>query len=74
MTNDLISPADDLHEIVERKLVALVSEMENADWNALDVAHAINNIIQSKWLHQAERLQAAQDALSENFVSDGNEG
>ncbi len=65
---------DDLHSILERKLTALFREMEDADWRADDIASAIDDIVKRRWLNQAQSLQGVRDAMSKNFVSDGNEG
>lgn len=74
MTNHHSNPADDLHEIVDQKLTALIRELEEADWSAGEVALVINSILQGRWLVPAQRLQEAQQALARNSVSDGNEG
>lgn len=74
MTNHRSNPADDLHEIVDQKLTALIRELEEADWSAREVALVINAILQSRWLVPAQRLQEARQALAGNSVSDGNEG
>ena len=66
--------AGELHAIIDRKLTALVLELEEADWNAQDIAFAIEDVLRRKWLNQAEALQRARAAVPDDFVSDGNEG
>lgn len=65
---------DDLHAILDRKMTALFREMEDADWSADEVATAIDDIVRKRWLDRAQSLKGARDAMSKNFVSDGNEG
>ena len=66
--------ADDLHEIIEQKMTALMLEMENADWKPSDVAHIIQEVVTQRWLKTASSLEDAKRAAGKNFVSDGNEG
>lgn len=65
---------DDLHEIIDQKITALVLEMENADWPTSDIARAIHDVVKTRWLDSASSLEEASRAVSKNFVSDGNEG
>ncbi len=65
---------DDLHLILDRKMTALFREMEDADWSADDIAAAIDDIVRKRWLNRTQSLQGVRDAMSNNFVSDGNEG
>lgn len=66
--------ADDLHEIIEQKMTALMLEMENADWKPSDVARVIQEVVTQRWLKTASSLEDAKRAAGKNFVSDGNEG
>lgn len=68
------APKDDLHSILDRKMTALFREMEDADWSADEIAAAIDEILRRRWLNRAQSLQGVRDAMSKNFVSDGNEG
>ena len=74
MESNRTTKTDDLHDIIEQKITALVREMEDANWSANDVAVAIKDVVKNRWLDQAESLRAAREALPKNFVSDGNEG
>ncbi|MGZ2384558.1 hypothetical protein [Rhizobium leguminosarum] len=65
---------DELRDIIDRKLTALIQEMEDADWSAKDVAFAIDDVLKSKWLDRMMALQDARDAVPKGFLSDGNEG
>ncbi|XUR32457.1 hypothetical protein ACQY74_000484 (plasmid) [Rhizobium leguminosarum bv. trifolii] len=65
---------DELRDIIDQKLTALIQEMEDADWSAKDVAFAINDVLKSKWLDRMMALQDARDAVPKGFLSDGNEG
>ena len=65
---------DELRAVIDEKLTALVKEMEDADWNAEDIAFAIEGALREKFLNQAEALRRARAAVPEDFVSDGNEG
>jgi hypothetical protein len=48
--------------------------MVDADWGADEVAFAIRDVLNKKWLDQAYALKSAREAVPKNFVSDGNEG
>nr|KZB02047.1 hypothetical protein A4A59_12990 [Rhizobium leguminosarum] len=65
---------DELRDIIDQKLTALIREMEDADWSAKDVAFAINDVLKSKWLDRMTALQDAREAVPKDFLSDGNEG
>ncbi|PZM10065.1 hypothetical protein CPY51_24065 [Rhizobium tubonense] len=65
---------DDLHEIIDQKLTALVREMEDAGWSASEIAPAMSEVLKTRWLDQLEKLSRARAEAPENFVSDGNEG
>lgn len=65
---------NELREIVEQKISALICEMQNANWNAVDVAEAIQQVVEDKWLKDAAALRTARGSTSTAFVSDGNEG
>ncbi|WP_411034258.1 hypothetical protein [Shinella sp. BYT-45] len=74
MRNEPPSGIDELHAIVDQKLTTLVRELEEAGWNAEDIAFAIDGVLRRKWLDQAEALRRTRAAVPEDFVSDGNEG
>lgn len=74
MHTDTGNRPDALHDIVEQKITALVKEMVEADWSAGDVASAIRDVVEARWLSQEQALQAARNATPDDFVSDGNEG
>jgi hypothetical protein len=74
MTHNPADPALELRQIVDRKVAALIREMEDADWGAMEVALTIRQVVESQWLSRAEALGNARDAVSQDFVSDGNEG
>ncbi len=74
MNTSRTKPVDDLHDIINQKITALIREMEEADWKAEDVALAIKQVIDTQWLAKTDLLQDARNAVSKNFVSDGNEG
>ena len=65
---------DELRGIIDEKLTALVRELEDADWSADEIAFAIEDVLNEKWIVQARALRDARDSVPENFVSDGNEG
>jgi hypothetical protein len=66
--------ADELHSLVDEKLTALVRELEEANWSAGQIAHAIEDILKTKWLKAEEALRDARESVPRNYVSDGNEG
>lgn len=74
MKNEIGTQVDELHDIVDQKLTAMIREMEDADWSAEEVAFAIHDVLRAKWLDQAEALRAARQSVPKNFLSDGNEG
>jgi hypothetical protein len=65
---------DDLHDVIDQKILALVREMENGNWSAEEVVLAINDVIKARWLDRMNALHEAANALPRGFVSDGNEG
>ncbi|TAV65060.1 hypothetical protein [Rhizobium leguminosarum] len=65
---------DELRDIIDQKLTALIREMEDADWSARDVAFAINDVLKSKRLDRMTAPQDAREAVPKGFLSDGNEG
>lgn len=65
---------DELRGIIDEKLTALVRELEDANWSAVEIAFVIEDVMNEKWLVQARALRDARDSVPENFVSDGNEG
>lgn len=67
-------PTDEIHALIDKKLTALVLEMEEAGWSAEEIAFAIDDVLRRKWLDQAEALRRARAAVPDDFVSDGNEG
>lgn len=66
--------ADGLHDIVAQKVAALIREIEEAGWRTEEAAHAIHDVLKSRWLDQADALRDARESMPKNFVSDGNEG
>ncbi|NNU68955.1 MULTISPECIES: hypothetical protein [Rhizobium] len=74
MPNERANHDDELRDIIDQKLTALIREMEDADWSAKDVALAINDVLKSKWLDRMTALQDAREAVPKGFLSDGNEG
>lgn len=69
-----IPVVDELDGIVDEKLTALVRELEDAGWNAENIAFALEDVLQRKWLRQIEAIRRARAAMPDDFVSDGNEG
>lgn len=69
-----IPVVDELDGIVDEKLTALVRELEDAGWNAENIAFALEDVLQRKWLRQIEAMRRARAAMPDDFVSDGNEG
>jgi len=65
---------DELRGIIDEKLTALVRELEDANWSAVEIAFVIEDVLNEKWLFQARALRDARDSVPENFVSDGDEG
>jgi hypothetical protein len=65
---------DELYDIIDRKVAALISEMEAADWPAEEVTLAIADVLQSKWIDRFANLRGARQAVPKDFLSDGNEG
>lgn len=53
MANERSNDSDELHDIIDQKLTALIREMEDADWSAEEVAFAIRDVLKSKWLYVA---------------------
>mgnify|MGYP000716189212 CR=1 FL=1 len=74
MARDERAQADELREIIDHKLAAVVRELADANWSVDEVVVTIDTILKTKWLPQARALQAARNSGSKNFVSDGNEG
>ena len=74
MNAETASRNDELIAIVDEKLTALIREMEFADWRADEVAFAIEEVLRTKWLDQADALRRARESIPQNFLSDGNEG
>ncbi|WP_244481534.1 hypothetical protein [Rhizobium sp. Root1203] len=74
MPNEQADHGEELRDIVDQKLIALIGEMEDADWSVEEVALAINDVLKDRWLDQILALKSARDALPKGFVSDGNEG
>lgn len=64
----------ELHDIVEQKLEALMVELQAADWDAGDIAAAIQQVVERRWASRNRALDAARQAVGDDFVSDGNEG
>ncbi|TAX02068.1 hypothetical protein ELI07_33400 (plasmid) [Rhizobium leguminosarum] len=56
---------DELRDIIDQKLTALIREMEDADWSARDVAFAINDVLKSKRL---DRMTADRSRLGRRSV------
>jgi hypothetical protein len=69
-----IPVVDELDGIVDEKLTALVRELEDAGWNAENIAFVLEDVLQRKWLRQIEAMRRARAAMPDDFVSDGNEG
>lgn len=65
---------DELAAVVDEQLTALVRGLEDAGWNAEDVALTLQEVLQRKWLRRMEALRRARAAVPDGFVSDGNEG
>jgi hypothetical protein len=65
---------EDLYEIIEQRIEALIREMAEADWQTADVVLAIDDVIQTRWMERLDALRQARNATPTNFVSDGNEG
>jgi hypothetical protein len=74
MDNDRPTRVDDLHDIIDERITALVREMEAVDWSAEEVVLAINDVIKARWLDRLNALDQASAALPKGFISDGNEG
>jgi len=68
------SKAGDLYEIIDRKVTALMREMQDAAWSTDEVALAMDEVLQKRWLSKIEVLGNVRAAVRRNFVSDGNEG
>jgi hypothetical protein len=74
MEKRTIPVVDELDGIVDEKLTVLVRELEDAGWNAENIAFTLEDVLQRKWLRQFEALRRARAAMPDDFVSDGNEG
>lgn len=74
MERRTIPVVDELDGIVDEKLTALVRELEDAGWNAENIAVTLEEVLQRKWLRQIEATRRARRAMPDDFVSDGNEG
>jgi hypothetical protein len=74
MRNERTNNNEELRDIIDQKLTALIREMEDADWSREDVAFAIDEVLKAKWLDQIMALKRARDATPKGFLSDGNEG
>jgi hypothetical protein len=66
--------SDDLHDIIDGKVTAMMREMQDASWSTDDVALAMHEVLQRRWLSKIEPLGNVRAAVRGNFVSDGNEG
>ncbi len=75
MTMDnLPAKRSELYDIMDRKVAALINEMEAADWSAEEVSLAIADVVQSEWIDRIANLRSARQAVPKEFLSDGNEG
>lgn len=74
MPNEHANRGDELRDIIDQKLTALIREMEDAAWSAENVVLTINDVLKAKWLDQMVALKAARDSVPKGFLSDGNEG
>lgn len=74
MERRTIPVVDEFDGIVDEKLTALVRELEDAGWNAENIAFALEDVLQRKWLRQIEATRRARAAMPDDYISDGNEG
>ena len=73
MTNDRPIRVDDLHDVIDQKISALIRDMAT-QWSAEEVILAIDDVVKARWLGKIRAAAVSSDTMSEDFVSDGNEG
>jgi hypothetical protein len=74
MDTDRPIRVNDLHDVIDQRILDLVRDMETTNWTQDEVVLAINDVIRVRWLDNIEALHRASNAVGKDFVSDGNEG
>ncbi|MBB3320474.1 MULTISPECIES: hypothetical protein [unclassified Rhizobium] len=67
MANVRSNNGDELYNIVDPKLTALIGELENMDFSADKIGFAIHDVLESKWLGAIAALQEARRGRSQRF-------
>lgn len=73
MNNDRPIRIDDLHDVIDQKISALIRDMAT-QWSAEEVILAIDDVIKARWLGKIRAGEVSSDKMSKDFISDGNEG
>jgi hypothetical protein len=73
MTNDRPIRVDDLHDVIDQNISALIRDLA-PHWSAEEVILAIDDVVKARWLARIRAGEEASDTMSQDFISDGNEG
>lgn len=65
---------NDLNDKVDQKIRVLVAEMHASGWATEEILLAINDVVKMRWLDRLHSQNAVGPTMTENFISDGNEG
>ena len=74
MSLDGMSRLERLHEIVDERLSGLLGEMTEAGWELHEIVGSIRRAMEARVPERDGALKEASKAVSQDFVSDGNEG
>jgi len=73
MPHDNPIGVDDLHDVIDQKISALIRDMAT-QWSAEEVILAIDDVVKARWLDKIRAGEVSSDTMSKDFISDGNEG
>ena len=73
MTHDSAIRVDDLHDVIDQKIAALIRDIAT-QWSAEEVILAIDDVVKARWLCKIRADKASSGTMSGDFISDGNEG
>ena len=74
MSLDGMSRLERLHEIVDERLSGLLGEMTEAGWELPEIVGSIRRAMEARVPERDGALKEASKAVSQDFVSEGNEG
>ena len=73
MPHDNPIRVDDLHDVIDQKIAALIRDVAT-QWSAEEVLLAIDDVVKARWLGKIRSGKVPSDTMSKDIVSDGNEG